>query len=346
MLEFALHADLRHYPRPMGNPASVRIRPATPADGDRVAAMCAGLSAAEGLGIASRFSPEAFRRDGFGPDPAFSCLIAEAHGEAIGYALHCRDYDTDRLCRSVYLVDLYVETAARGKGVGRALMAAVARAGRAEGAELMMWGVLKSNQTARRFYATIGEEVDDQIETAAVGQRFRSLVAGAQASDGLSLRAAQPDDTPLLARFLDALLVDIGLPRRPGAAERFSADGFGGDPAFTAIIAERAGTPLGYSIFWPTYDTESACRGGWLSDLYVAPEARGHGVARQLLSEVARGTAARGGRYLVWLVHASNHNARAFYRRYSDEWHDGLACICADDAFNALADSARETMRD
>jgi ribosomal protein S18 acetylase RimI-like enzyme len=321
-------------------PASFRIRPATPADGGRVAAMCAGLSAAEGLGIASRFTAEAFRRDGFGPDPAFSCLIAEAEGDAIGYALHCRDYDTDHLCRSVYLADLYVETSARGRGVGGALMAAVARDGRALGARLMMWGVLKSNRIARRFYAAFGEEIDDQIETGAVAEQFRGLVADGHRGDGLSLRPAEADDTPLLARFLDAMLAEIDLPRRPGAAERFRADGFGGDPAFTALIAERGGAAVGYALFWPTYDTEAACRGGWLSDLYVAPEARGHGVARRLLAEVARRTAARDGRYLVWLVHESNHGARAFYRRYAEEWHDGLACVCAGDRFEALADSA------
>jgi ribosomal protein S18 acetylase RimI-like enzyme len=324
----------------MMKPAPLRIRPATPADGARVAAMCARLSAAEGLGIASRFTAEAFRRDGFGPDPAFSCLIAEARGEAIGYALHCRDYDTDHLCRSVYLADLYVETAARGQGVGRAMMAAVARDSRTAGARLMMWSVLKSNQAARRFYAAFGEEIDDQIETGAIGDQFAGLVAEARRSDGVALRTAEPADTPLLARFLDGLLIDVGLPRRPGAAEQFCADGFGRDPAFTAIIAERAGTPVGYTLFWPTYDTESACRGGWLSDLYVAPEARGHGVARQLLAEVARRTAARDGRYLVWLVHTSNHGARAFYRRYAEEWHDGLACVCAGERFEALADSA------
>jgi ribosomal protein S18 acetylase RimI-like enzyme len=301
--------------------------------------MCAGLSAAEGLGIPSRLTSEAFRRDGFGPDPAFSCLIAEAEGEALGYALYCRDYDTDRLCRSVYLVDLYVETAARGQGIGRALMAAVARDSRAAGAQLMMWTVLKSNQAGRRFYAAIGEESDDQIETGAVGDRFRTLVADGP-TDGISLRTAAAADTPLLARFLGAMLLDIGLPQRPGAAARFRADGFGRDPAFTAVIAERAGSPVGYALFWPTYDTESACRGGWLSDLYVAPEARGQGAARQLLAEVARRTAARDGRYLVWLVHESNHQARAFYRRHAEEWHDGLACVCAGERFEALADSA------
>jgi ribosomal protein S18 acetylase RimI-like enzyme len=301
--------------------------------------MCAGLSAAEGLGIPSRFTAEAFRRDGFGPDPAFSCLIAETEGEAMGYALYCRDYDTDRLCRSAYLADLYVETAARGQGIGRALMGAVARDSRVAGARLMMWSVLKSNQAARCFYSTIGDEIVDQIETSAVGDRFHTLVGDGPA-DGISLRMAAAADAPLLERFLSAMLVDIGRPQRSGAAARFRADGFGRDPAFTVVIAERAGSPVGYALFWPTYDTESACRGGWLSDLYVAPEARGHGVARQLLAEVARRTATRNGRYLVWLVHESNRQARAFYRRHAEEWHEGLACICDGERFAALADSA------
>ena len=72
--------------------------------------------------------------------------------------------------------------------------------------------------------------------------------------------------------------------------------------------------PAGYALFWPTYHTESAARGGWLSDLYMLPNARRHGIARRLMAEVAARTAAWGGRYLVWLVHAENERARAFYR--------------------------------
>src|SRR5215475_14312398 len=130
--------------------------------------MCASLSAEEGLGVPSQLTAAAFRRDGFGGGAAFACLMAEIEGEPVGYALHCRDYDTDRLCRSVYLADLYVEKAARRLGVGRALMAATAQAGQAQGARLMMWSVLRSNEPARRFYATIGRELPDQVETVVI----------------------------------------------------------------------------------------------------------------------------------------------------------------------------------
>jgi GNAT superfamily N-acetyltransferase len=284
-------------------------------------------------------TPEVFRRDGFGPHPAFACLIAEADSQAIGYALYHDDYDTDRLCRSVYLADLYVETAARGRGVGRALMAAAAQAGRRRQAQVMMWSVLRSNLTARRFYAGIGEEIDDQVETVAGGPHFDALVAAAVPTDGLTLRTATATDCPLLARFLGSMLAEIGLEQGLEAAARFSADGFGTEPAFTAVIVEHAGVPAGYALFWPTYDTEWATRGGWLSDLYMLPQARRQGVARRLMAEVAARTAAQGGRYLTWLVHTENTRARAFYRTLAAEWPEGIPCICAGQQFQELAAS-------
>jgi len=321
--------------------ASFRIRPATPADGERVAAMCAALTVEEAIGGVSRFTAEAFRRDGFGPRPAFACLIAEADGQALGYALYCDDYDTDHLCRSIHLADLYVETAARGRGIGRALMAAAARAGSERGARLMMWNVLKSNLPARRFYTTVGEELDGQVETLALGAEFERLVAAAVPADGIALRTATAADCPLLAHFLNGLLAEIGLEQQLDAAARFSADGFGPDPAFTAVIAEHAGIPAGYALFWPTYHTESAARGGWLSDLYMLRQARRRGIARRLIAEVAARTAAQGGRYLVWLVDADNERARAFYRTLSTEWPNSIPCVCAGERFQALADGAR-----
>ena len=319
--------------------SSFRIRTALPADGMRVAAMCAALTTEEATGHVSRFTPDIFHRDGFGPRPAFACLIAEDKGQALGYALYHDDYDTDCLCRSIYLADLYVETAARGRGIGRALMAAVAQAGRARDAQVMMWGVLKTNLVARRFYAGIGEEIDDQVETVAAGPQFDALVAAAVPLDGVTLRTATAADCPLLARFLGNMLADIGLEQSLEAAARFSADGFGTAPAFTAVIAEHAGVPAGYALFWPTYDTEWAARGGWLSDLYMLPQARRHGIARRLLAELAARTAAQGGRFLTWLVHTDNTRARAFYRTLATEWAESIPCICAGRRFHDLAAS-------
>jgi GNAT superfamily N-acetyltransferase len=204
----------------------------------------------------------------------------------------------------------------------------------------MMWDVLKSNAPARRFYAAIGEEIDDQIAMWMDATSLGRLAAAASPPDGLRLRRAAAADCPLLARFLSALLDDLDIPQKTDAVDRLRVDGFGNDPAFTAVIAERAGAPVGYALFWPTYDTEEGRRGGWLSDLYVVPEARRHGVAMALMSGLARRTVAAGGAFLTWLVHEGNREARAFYGRFAREDTESLACICAGERFQHLADSA------
>jgi hypothetical protein len=321
-------------------PSSFVIRPARPEDGERIAEMCVALTDEEGAGEVCHMSAEAVRRDGFGANPAFSCLIAEAAGKAVGYALHCPDYDTDRLCRSVYLGDLYVEKAARRRGIGGALMAAVAEAGQARGAEIMVWGVLHSNAAARRFYATIGREWTGQVECSAPDAAFQRLLTLPDGDGALRLRTAEAGDCDLLAEMLAELLTAVGEPVLPDRAARLRAGGFGAAPAFTAIIAERGGAPAGYALFWPTYDTEAASRGGWLSDLYVVPGLRGAGVGRRLMVEVARQTAAFGGQFLIWLVHEENHAARAFYRTIGEEWDKGLLCICEGAAFTKLVAQA------
>ena len=319
----------------------IRIREFAAGDAEAVAAMCQALNRDEGSTDPCHFTAAAFARDGFGADPAFAGVIAERAGEPLGYALYCLDYDTDRLCRTVLLSDLYVAGAVRRRGLGRALMAAVAAASRRQGARAMLWGVRRDNLPARRFYEKIGATVDDQIEMFVGDAEFDRLVAEAGGVDGLVVRPATAADCPLLAGYLAALFADIGLPPVADAADRLRADGFGAAPAFGAVIAERDGKACGYALYWPTYDTDSASRGGWLSDLYVVPEVRRHGIARRLVAEVAARSAARGARYLVWLVHAHNAPALRFYRTFAEEWTEGAICLCDVAAFAALADEGR-----
>jgi ribosomal protein S18 acetylase RimI-like enzyme len=255
--------------------------------------------------------------------------------------MHCPDYDTDRLCRSVYLSDLYVEKAARKRGIGRALMAAVAHEGRSRGARIMMWGVLRHNDLARDFYRTIGEEQPKLIGTFIGGPELSQLAAWNSTATDISVRSAVAGDSALLAAWLRALLADIDEPPPPEDAEsRIRADGFGRDPAFTALIAERAAVPLGYTLYWPTYDTETAGRGLWLSDLYVVPGARRSNVGRILMAALARRAVAGDASFINFLVLERNQRARAFYRTIGQEWHEGYACLCAGERFNALADEA------
>lgn len=344
---------IRHDPRPrqqhchllvpeiVMTTAPYRIRRATRADAGDVASMCLALSRDEGGDAPNHFSADVYLRDGVGPARAFSCLIAEVGCKAVGYALQCSDYDTDHLCRSIYLADLYVEKAARSQGIGRALMAAAAQDGRAKGAQLMTWGVLRGNALARRFYARIGHEHPELIESHIGEPDLSRLAAEHRAAPGITVRPAVAADSALLASWLRALLAEIGEPRPPmDSQSRIRRDGFGQEPAFTSLIAERAGAPLGYALFWSTYDTETAGRGVWLSDLYVAPEARHDGVGRILMAAVAQQAVADNAKFIIWLVLERNHKARAFYRKFGQEWHDGFVCVSDGADFIRLADEA------
>lgn len=85
------------------------------------------------------------------------------------------------------------------------------------------------------------------------------------------------------------------------------------------IVAERAGTVVGYALWSAAYETAFAARGLYLSDLYVEGGHRGQGIGRSLMQELARLCSADGGRFLWWVVTPDNAAAQSFY--------DGLGAV-------------------
>jgi len=134
---------------------SVAVRLPREADAEALAAMVNRLNVATGLpdGV---HSAATVRRDAFGPAPLFEALVAEADGRPVGYAYFQDFYDSDRAGPGVLLLDLYVNEAARGRGAGRTLMAALARTAKTRGAVSMTWGVLDANTSAIAFYERLG----------------------------------------------------------------------------------------------------------------------------------------------------------------------------------------------
>jgi GNAT superfamily N-acetyltransferase len=142
------------------------IRPIRLDDAEAVGAMAQELNAAmRALGDKNegRFDAACFRRDGFGERPAFAGLIAEDAGQPQGYLLYNELYDTDLAQRILFVIDLYVRPAARGHGVGRALMAEAERLCRATGGGALLWGVLHQNATAMTFYEKLGARYVDDV---------------------------------------------------------------------------------------------------------------------------------------------------------------------------------------
>ena len=99
-------------------------------------------------------------RDGFGPRPKFRALLAYWDQQPAGYALFFDVYSTWR-GRQMFLEDLFVREAFRGRRVGKSLLAAVARIALGEGCHALRWEVLGWNQTAIEFYESLGAEFLD-----------------------------------------------------------------------------------------------------------------------------------------------------------------------------------------
>jgi GNAT superfamily N-acetyltransferase len=92
----------------------------------------------------------------FGARPAAEVLIADVDDVPVGFALFFQSYSTFLARRGLYLEDLFVRPAARGKGVGGALMAACAKVAVDRGYGRFEWSVLDWNEPALGFYKQLG----------------------------------------------------------------------------------------------------------------------------------------------------------------------------------------------
>lgn len=136
------------------------VRPATPEDAATIVEFVRGLAAFEHEPLEQvRLTIEDVRRDGFGEQRSFGCLIAEqpsATGwRAVGFALFFPNYSTWEGRAGIYVEDIFVVEDARGTGAGRALLSALARLARDRGAARIDLAVLDWNP-ARGFYERLG----------------------------------------------------------------------------------------------------------------------------------------------------------------------------------------------
>jgi len=92
----------------------------------------------------------------FGERPGAECLIAREGGEPVGFALYFHNFSTFLSRRGLYLEDLFVEPAHRGKGYGRALLQQLAQIAVARGCGRLEWSVLDWNAPAIGFYESLG----------------------------------------------------------------------------------------------------------------------------------------------------------------------------------------------
>jgi GNAT superfamily N-acetyltransferase len=98
----------------------------------------------------------ALRTHGFGPDPRFRVVLAEAEGQALGFVLVFPEYSSWRGQVGLFVQDLFVRPGARGRGLARALLAAAMEAAADWAPAYLTLMVDHRNASAQTWYARQG----------------------------------------------------------------------------------------------------------------------------------------------------------------------------------------------
>ena len=123
---------------------------------------------------------EVVAEDGFGPRPKFRALIAEWNGHVAGYACFFDIYSTFQGRSGLFLDDLFVRPEFRKKGIGKKLLARVAKIAWEEDYFCLRWEVLDWNTSAIEFYRSLGTVFLDEWKSALlIGDALEAMVKDA-----------------------------------------------------------------------------------------------------------------------------------------------------------------------
>lgn len=162
-------------------PAAVRIRPATVADVPLILEFIKGLAEYERAPDQVEATEERLRETLFGAHPAAFVLIASVDDAPAGFALYFHNYSTWLARPGLYLEDLFVRPEYRGRGIGAALLAELARIAVERGCGRMEWWVLDWNEPAIGFYRALGAiPMDEWTVFRVTGEALAKLAEGEQ----------------------------------------------------------------------------------------------------------------------------------------------------------------------
>ena len=155
------------------------IRPAQPSDVAHIHAMITELAVFEKLEHMV-VATEALLAEGlFGARPACEAIIGEENGEVVTFALFFHNFSTFLTKKGLYLEDLYVKQAYRGKGYGRQMLVALAQLAVERNCGRFEWSVLDWNEPAINFYKGMGAELlPDWRICRVAGDTLSSLAKG------------------------------------------------------------------------------------------------------------------------------------------------------------------------
>ncbi len=138
---------------------SLVLRAARPDDSALIFALVRELADYEKLSGEVDATPERIAAALFAPEPRLFCDIAEWSGAPAGFAVWFLNFSTFRGRHGIYVEDIFVRPAFRGRGIGKALMARLAKRCVDEGWARFEWAVLDWNKPSIDFYRSIGAQM-------------------------------------------------------------------------------------------------------------------------------------------------------------------------------------------
>ncbi len=158
---------------------SFSIRPAQPSDVAHIQAMILELAVFEKLEH-QVVATEAMLHEGlFGAKPACEAIIGVENGEVVTFALFFHNFSTFLSRKGLYLEDLYVRQAYRGRGYGRQMLVALAQLALERQCGRFEWAVLDWNANAIKLYQGMGAQLLQEWRICRVSGEALTQMAGA-----------------------------------------------------------------------------------------------------------------------------------------------------------------------
>jgi GNAT superfamily N-acetyltransferase len=142
-----------------------RVRRARPDDVPAIVELVYGLAEYERAPDECKLTAEQLRTALFGESPKVFCHVAEHEGVVAGCAIWFLNFSTWRGVHGIYLEDLFVRPEARGAGLGKALLAALAQECVRNNYERLEWSVLDWNTPTIDFYKSLGAHPQNEWTT-------------------------------------------------------------------------------------------------------------------------------------------------------------------------------------
>jgi GNAT superfamily N-acetyltransferase len=162
----------------MTHSSGLDISPATAADVPLILSLINELADYEKLRHESVATEASIHKALFGPKPHAEAVIARYDGERVGFALFFHNFSTFLGKPGLYLEDLYVRPAYRGRAIGKSLLSYLAALAVRRDCGRLSWQVLDWNRPSRDFYESLGAQADPSwVNYRMTGEALRRLAA-------------------------------------------------------------------------------------------------------------------------------------------------------------------------